>query len=58
MQDLLHKLPKVDLHLHLDGSVKPQTFLELALENQIKLPTYDIKELSSSKKDTARIMSN
>ncbi|WP_138751446.1 adenosine deaminase [Paenibacillus sinopodophylli] len=29
---LLSQLPKVDLHVHLDGSVKPETLLQLAKE--------------------------
>ncbi|MDD5719331.1 MAG: adenosine deaminase [Candidatus Krumholzibacteria bacterium] len=29
-QDLLHALPKTDLHVHLDGSLRPSTLLELA----------------------------
>ena len=43
--DLLSRLPKVDLHLHLDGSVKPETLLELALTQGIELPAYDKDEL-------------
>ncbi|TXK78372.1 adenosine deaminase [Paenibacillus sp. N3.4] len=40
-EELLSRLPKVDLHLHLDGSVKPETILELALQQGIELPVYD-----------------
>jgi adenosine deaminase len=29
-RDLLHALPKTDLHVHLDGSLRPTTVLELA----------------------------
>ena len=28
--DYLHALPKTDLHVHLDGSLRPATILELA----------------------------
>jgi len=39
--DLIRKLPKTDLHCHLDGSLRVNTILELAREYKVKLPTFD-----------------
>ena len=33
-----HNLPKIDLHLHLDGSMLPETAWDLAKQRGIKLP--------------------
>ncbi|ELR66661.1 Adenosine deaminase [Photobacterium marinum] len=38
-------LPKIDLHCHLDGSVRPQTILDLAREQSLTLPSEDIAEI-------------
>ncbi|TMW65125.1 hypothetical protein Poli38472_009292 [Pythium oligandrum] len=45
--EFLLKIPKTDLHCHLDGCLRPQTLIELAQEQDVTLPTYDCKELSS-----------
>ncbi|PZD97657.1 adenosine deaminase [Paenibacillus sambharensis] len=39
--DLIRKMPKIDLHLHLDGCVKPSTLLELAAAQHRILPAPD-----------------
>ena len=38
--EFLKKLPKTDLHMHLDGSVRISTLIELARETGIELPSY------------------
>ncbi|MPY23236.1 adenosine deaminase [Shewanella sp. YLB-07] len=38
-------LPKIDLHCHLDGSVRPQTIIDLANEQSISIPSQDINEI-------------
>src|ERR1043165_1706054 len=40
------KLPKIDLHLHLDGAIRVPTIAELGDELGIKLPTNDPKKLA------------
>jgi adenosine deaminase len=44
-RDLLHRLPKADLHVHLDGSLRPQTMLELGDEVGVALPARDAAAL-------------
>lgn len=39
-RQVIEKLPKTDLHVHLDGSVRPGTLIELAREYGVELPSW------------------
>lgn len=39
-KDFIGKIPKTDLHLHLDGSLRLSTLIELAREQGLELPSY------------------
>jgi adenosine deaminase len=43
--ELIHQLPKTDLHCHLDGSLRLETIIDLAKKQQVKLPTTDRTDL-------------
>ena len=43
---LLEQLPKAELHCHLDGSLRPDTMLDLARESRIAMPRDDAEALA------------
>jgi len=45
VRDRIHAMPKTELHVHLDGSLRPSTIVELADEHGISLPTTDPEAL-------------
>jgi adenosine deaminase len=46
-RELIRRLPKTDLHVHLDGSLRPATMLELAADAGVRLPASDATELAA-----------
>lgn len=45
LQSLLISMPKVELHVHMQGATPPETFLALAQRNQIKFPASTVEEV-------------
>ena len=44
--ETIRRLPKAELHCHLDGSLRPRTVLELAQEQGVELPTTKLGPLT------------
>lgn len=45
-REFLAAIPKTDLHLHLDGSLRPETLFELAAQQGVELPAKSVSELN------------
>jgi adenosine deaminase len=46
--EFIRRIPKTDLHLHLDGSLRIPTLIELAKKQRVKLPSYTEEGLRRS----------
>jgi adenosine deaminase len=45
LANIIQTMPKVELHVHLEGAIQPATLLTLAQRNQITLPATTVEEL-------------
>lgn len=43
--ELLRALPKVELHCHIEGTMRPETVMDLARRNHVRLPASDVRDL-------------
>ena len=48
LQDLLCRMPKAELHIHIEGSLEPEMIFELAGRNGVRLPYPGIEELRAA----------
>lgn len=46
LRTTLARMPKVELHRHLEGSIRPSTLAEVCREHGVPLPTYDADVLT------------
>jgi adenosine deaminase len=40
-REFIRLIPKTDLHVHLDGSLRLQTLIDLARAERVKLPSFE-----------------
>lgn len=44
---IIAMIPKIELHCHLSGSIRPETILDIALKEQIAVPVQDLEKFRS-----------
>ena len=45
---LIERLPKAELHLHIEGTLEPEMMLALARRNRIELPYASVEEIHAA----------
>ena len=48
MKEFIKKLPKAELHIHIEGSLEPELMFRLAKKNNIKIPYNTIDEVKNA----------
>lgn len=50
MEEFIRKLPKAELHIHIEGSLEPQMMFDLATRNGYELPFPDVASVAAAYK--------
>ena len=45
MEAFIRRLPKAELHLHIEGTLGPETILDLAARNGVEFPYRSVEEI-------------
>jgi adenosine deaminase len=48
MKEFIQKLPKAELHLHIEGTLEPELMFELAKRNNIEIPYQNIQDIKNA----------
>jgi len=48
LRSIIRAIPKTDLHLHLDGSIRLATIIDLAKQENLSLPSYTVEGLEET----------
>jgi adenosine deaminase len=48
MSEFINKLPKVELHMHIEGSMMPEMMLQLAEKNNVKIPYTTLEQVQQA----------
>lgn len=48
MREFIRKLPKAELHLHIEGSLEPELMMKLSKRNKIKIPFNSVDEIKQA----------
>ena len=48
LTDLIQRIPKAELHLHIEGTLEPEMMMALARRNQVEIPYASVEEIRNA----------